>query len=66
MDIERGETIFREWTPISDPGEYDMQLDEGSLQVLSAASMRSVVGALVKANMLPTEYVLEAFNIPNG
>ena len=41
-------------------------LDEGSLSVLSGAALKSVVATMAKANMLPTEYVLETFDVPNA
>lgn len=57
-----------EWEPI-DAGsldKYDAHLDPGSLQVVSAGAMRSVVMALSKSGMIPTKTVLETFSIPNS
>jgi hypothetical protein len=55
-----------EWEPIETDSmdAYDAHLDPGSLKIVSAGAMRSVVSALAKAKLLPTEYVLEAFDLP--
>lgn len=63
---ERGELNQTEWKPI-DPSSldrYDAHLDPGSLKVMSAGAMRSVVGALAKTGMIPTKTVLETFDLP--
>jgi hypothetical protein len=36
------------------------------LQVMSAGAMRSVVGALAKAKLLPTKYILNAYGLPGA
>jgi hypothetical protein len=46
--------------------QYDAQLDPGSLKVVSAGAMRSVVMALSKTGMIPTKNVLETFDIPGS
>jgi hypothetical protein len=67
-DVERGETIQREWEPISPDAmhDYDAQLDEGSLQVLSATALRSVVAALAKSGAIPTKMLLETYGVPDA
>lgn len=57
---------FVNWNPANNWEDYDVELDQGSLRILSATALRSVVGALAKANMLPTSTVLEAFGIPRA
>ena len=57
---------FVQWRPTSRWPDFEVELDQGSLKVLSAAALRSVVAAMAKANMLPTEQVLEAFGVPHA
>jgi hypothetical protein len=65
--MERGELSNAEWEPIGDSmDKYDAHLDPGSLQVMSAGAMRSVVGALAKAKLLPTKYILESYGLPQA
>jgi hypothetical protein len=65
--MERGELSNAEWEPIGDSmNKYDAHLDPGSLQVMSAGAMRSVVGALAKAKLLPTKYILESYGLPQA
>jgi hypothetical protein len=64
--LEQNEPAFAAWHPIDSLDEYDMYLDEGSMQVLSSTALRSVVGALAKSGMLPTEFVLEQFGVPGA
>lgn len=66
--MSRGELTYSEWTPI-DPSSldrYDAHLDPGSLKVMSAGAMRSVISALAKTGMIPTKTVLETFDIPQA
>jgi hypothetical protein len=63
---DKGELKYVGWEPIQSLDSYDAYLDEGSLRVMSASAMRSVVGALAKAKMLPTSYILETLDIPNA
>lgn len=63
---ERGELKYVDWQPIESLDRYDAILDDASLRVMSASAMRSVVSALAKAKMLPTEYILEALDVPNA
>ena len=65
---ERGEMKWEEWKPIdsSSMDEYDAHLDPGSLRVMSAGALRSVVQALAKAKMIPTKFVLESLDIPGA
>lgn len=63
----RGDLEHIEWQPIDDSfDDYDTMLDEGSLKIMSASALKSVVAALAKAQMLPTSFVLDAFDIPNA
>jgi hypothetical protein len=57
-----------DWEPIdaASMGKYDAHLDPGSLKVVSAGAMRSVVMALSKTGMIPTKTVLETFDIPQA
>ena len=64
----KDEASIAEWSPI-DPDtldQYDAHLDPGSLKIVSGGAMRSVVSALAKANLLPTKYVLNAFDLPQA
>ncbi len=66
MSTERGEPTFSSWDPIGNVDDYEAQLDEGSLQVLSAATLRSIVSAMGKANLLPTRFLYETLGLPNA
>jgi len=66
MRTERGEPVFSRWNPIENIDDYEAQLDEGSLQVLSAATLRSIVSAMGKANLLPTRFLYETLGLPNA
>jgi hypothetical protein len=66
MGIEKGEADYASWNPIESMDAYDAYLDEGSLRVLSGAALKSVVATLAKAQLLPTEYILDTFDIPNS
>lgn len=61
-----GPAGYVNWRPTQRWNDFEVELDQGSLRVLSAAALRSVVAALAKANMLPTESVLEAFGVPHA
>lgn len=65
---DKGDMMRAEWTPIDSASmdQYDAQLDPGSLKVVSAGAMRSVVMALSKTGMIPTKNVLETFDIPGS
>ena len=67
-DMDRGEMKYQEWQPIDGGSmdDWDAHLDPGSLRVMSAGAMRSVVQALAKTGMIPTKYVLETFDIPQA
>jgi hypothetical protein len=62
----KDESSVAEWEPIGAESmdKYDAHLDPGSLKVVSGGAMRSVVSALAKAQLLPTKYVLNAFDLP--
>lgn len=65
--IDQGsDSGFVSWRPTQRWEDYDVELDRGSMRVMSASAMRSVAGALAKAQMLPTKDVLEAFDWPNA
>src|SRR5216684_814949 len=66
MRIERGEAQFSQWKPVGDISDYDIELDEGSLQVMSAAALRSIVSGLGKAGLIPTKYLLENLGLPQA
>ena len=67
MGINRDQAEYATWNPITDSMDgHDVYLDEGSLKVLSGAALKSVVATLAKANLLPTKYVLESFDIPDA
>lgn len=66
MGIEKGEADYASWNPIESMDSYDAHLDEGSLRVLSGAALKSVVATLAKAQLLPTEFILDTFDIPNS
>ena len=64
--MDKGQLQEAKWEPKDSMDDYDVHLDPGSLRVISAAAMRSVVQGLAKAQMLPTKYVLEALDIPQA
>jgi hypothetical protein len=66
--MDRGQLKQTEWEPIDSDSmdSYDAHLDPGSLRVMSAGAMRSVVQALAKTGMIPTKTVLETFDIPQS
>ncbi len=66
--MEKGELDQTVWEPIDSESfdRYDAHLDPGSLKVMSAGAMRSVVAALAKSGMIPTKTVLETFDIPQA
>lgn len=66
--MERGELNQTQWEPIdsSSMDRYDAHLDPGSMRVISAGALRSVVSALAKAKMVPTKYVLETLDLPGA
>jgi hypothetical protein len=66
VDQGGGSQGYVQWRPTQRWEDFEVELDQGSLRVLSAAALRSVVAALAKANMLPTETVLEAFGVPHA
>jgi hypothetical protein len=66
--MERGELNQTTWEPIPSDSmdSYDAHLDPGSMRVISAGALRSVVSALAKAKMIPTKYVLETLDLPQS
>lgn len=66
MGVDKDKADYATWNPIESMDAYDAYLDEGSLRVLSGAALKSVVATLAKANLLPTEYVLQTFDVPNA
>lgn len=54
------------WSPIPDGAEVDMELDETSIDALSAQMMKNLVLALAKTGMVPNQFVLETLGIPNA
>lgn len=66
--MERGEMSQTNWEPIDSQSldRYDAHLDPGSMRVISAGALRSVVSALAKAKMVPTKYVLETLDLPGA
>lgn len=65
-EIEGGEIVYQEWNPIDSVDDYDVHLDPGSLEVLSATALRSVVMGLAKAGLIPDEMILETLGVPNA
>jgi hypothetical protein len=57
---------FLYWHPAQYGDEYDIEFDQDSLRMLSSSGLRSVVAALAKANMIPTQMVLESFGVPHA
>ena len=58
-------TGFCTWSPIADPMQCQMYLDEDSLQAISKASLQKLAMALAGKG-LPLKFVLEAFDIPSA
>ena len=54
------------WRPLGDDDEIDMELDETSIDTLSASMMKNLVVALGKTGQVPNRFVLETLGIPNA
>lgn len=65
-NAKKDEDSVANWEPIEADSmdKYDAHLDPGSLKIVSAGAMRSVVAALSKTGIIPTKTVLETFDIP--
>jgi hypothetical protein len=66
--LEKNDFQQYQWTPIAPDSysDYDAHLDPGSLQIISAGAMRSVLAALSKSGVIPTRTLLEGFNVPGA
>jgi hypothetical protein len=54
------------WEPIPLDAELDMELDETSVDAMSAQMMRQLVVALGKTGAVPNKFVLETLGVPNA
>lgn len=55
-----------EWEGILDPHDYDLILDEDSIQPLSEVALRRMVPELMKTGILNTERGLSILGIPHA
>jgi hypothetical protein len=54
------------WKPLPPDVEADLELDEASLDTISASMMKNLVVALGRAGQVPNRFVLETLGIPNA
>ena len=66
MIPERGKQQSTLWTPMPDGAEYDIELDQVSLQAISSSMMKNLVMALSKTGALPPKFVFETMGLPNA
>jgi hypothetical protein len=66
MPAPQGQLQSHKWDAISDPDEYSVMLDPGSIHPVSGAALRTLVVGLAKQGLLPVKYVLEALDIPGA
>jgi hypothetical protein len=59
-------TDIVKWEGILDPHDYDLMLDEDSIQPLSEIALRRMVPDLMKTGVLNTERGLQMLGIPNA
>jgi hypothetical protein len=63
----RGEKIpAAVWKPLPEDAELEMELDETSIDTMSAAMMKNLVVALGKSGQVPNRFVLETLGVPNA
>jgi hypothetical protein len=60
------ETEAPVWSPLPDGAEADLEVDETSIDALSAAQMKNLVVALGKTGQVPNEFVLETLGVPHA
>lgn len=63
---EPGSDELTEWKPIDESRDWDIWLDEGSIQPMSAQMLRRSAIALKQAGLYDIESTLEALGIPNA
>jgi hypothetical protein len=59
-------TDIVEWQGILDPADYDVMLDEDSIQPLSEIALRRMVPDLMKTGVLNTERGLQILGVPHA
>jgi hypothetical protein len=65
-DPHGGDVQHHEWTQVDSTEDYEVMLDEASINPVSGAALRTLVMALGKTGQLPLKYIYEALNIPGG
>ncbi len=64
--MEEGEYAMSEWSPISDYSSWNIMVDPGSLEVMSAKNLRKTALALNQAGKIDTETLLTTLGWPGA
>jgi hypothetical protein len=64
--IEQGQLKGIKWTPIVNPEEYVVHVDEDSFSVKSKSMVQRVALALAKMNKMPTGRLLKILEVPDA
>lgn len=64
--MEEGEFSMNEWSPISDYSSWNIMVDPGSLEVMSAKNLRKTALALNQAGKVDTETLLTTLGWPGA
>jgi hypothetical protein len=54
------------WTPLPPDADLDIELDETSVDAMSATMMKTLALQLAKTGMLPQKFVLETLGVPHA
>jgi hypothetical protein len=54
------------WRPLPPGAEVDLELDETSIDTLSATMLKNIVVMLGRTGQVPNKFVLETLGIPNA
>jgi len=54
------------WTPLPGSAECELEMDETSVDALSAAMLRKIVPSLAKLGMVSPKFVLQTLGVPNA
>ena len=64
--MEEGEFTMNEWQPLADYSSWNIMVDPGSLEVMSAKSLRKTALALNQAGKIDTETLLATLGWPGA
>jgi hypothetical protein len=54
------------WSPVPEGAEVEMELDETSVDAMSASMMKNLVMALAKTGQIPTDFLFQTLGLPNA